>query len=449
MRLLLLRTGIVLAVLAGSAKAPAQQIAGTYSLVKDSDGQTPKQQATIQITFKAGGSLAMRAQQPGEDVTDSGTYSVQANLITLHFKEMVWEANHQPFSLDGCTLTLPFMALKSTSAPGSSIWQKQGCASPRADRTGGGSGAGAGGGSAGGSGQSGGASSSSSKGSGGASPAGQAPGKAPAPGPGSGPSSPPSGAPSAPNPGGGPSKATIINPNQSNKPSCSACEYVKCIRETIEQKKKLQAVYQQLENSFGKFYFETTADGQRQPVDTLDGGTTNPEGLQYLLQVHASYSKKEQELTEGIDAPPSCHYDGSQNLELSTNVFTCRLDPVAAADALAAAVPCHQLYDLAMGHEGVHINACLAREGKGSHNANLLLTPYGKAKEEIEAYQMEIDKLNQLLTAAEAKCRFTCRCSGERFATSAECQANCPINLSCPVAAANSCIYPDKPASKK
>ena len=94
MRAFLFRiTSIFLFLAAFGVEAPGQGILGTYSLVKDSDGQVPKQQARVEITFRAGGLLSMKAAQPGETVTDAGTYFVRANLITLHFGELAWKAN--------------------------------------------------------------------------------------------------------------------------------------------------------------------------------------------------------------------------------------------------------------------------------------------------------------------------------------------------------------------
>ncbi|MBZ5525928.1 MAG: hypothetical protein LAP21_27200 [Acidobacteriia bacterium] len=438
----LIRLALMSAVFASfTSDALAQNIAGTYSLVKDSDGQVPKKNANVTITFRGPGALSMSAVQPGETVTDTGTYSVRGNLITLHFKELVWAASRQPFTLEGCTLTLPFMALKDTGVPGSSIWQKQGCSTDRsADKAAGGPGSGtqsnaaaASGSSA--KGQSGRGSSSSAQMADGSKSAGQAGRNNSAPPPGKN------------NPGNASGNAKQIDIGKSKKPSCLACEYVPCIRESIEQKKKLKEVYGRLVAEFGKFYFQTNAKGEREPVDTINGGATSLEDFQYLLKVHASYTEKENEWTSTIEAPPSCHYDSSLNLQLSTHAFNCQLD-VAAANVLESAVPCHELYDLAIAHEQVHINACLGRKDKGKPRGDLLITPAGKAREEMAAYDMEIAKLTDLLHAAEAKCRFTCRCTGERFSTSAECQANCPISLRCPVAAANSCIYPDDQKTK-
>jgi hypothetical protein len=110
--------------------APQQKgLTGTFTLVKDSDGTTPKAKATVTLTFHSG-VVSVSAVQPGETVEDTGTYVVAGNLITITFKEMEWEANKQPFTFNGCTLTLPFKALSATPGPGTSTWisQEPGCA---------------------------------------------------------------------------------------------------------------------------------------------------------------------------------------------------------------------------------------------------------------------------------------------------------------------------------
>jgi hypothetical protein len=110
-----------------AALSVAQNIAGSFAHVHDSDGTVPKRGATVEITFTGGtkGSVKLLATQPGETVTDTGTYSIKGNRITIHFKEVEWEAKNQPFQFDRCTLILPFKALSSSPGPGTSTWQKQ------------------------------------------------------------------------------------------------------------------------------------------------------------------------------------------------------------------------------------------------------------------------------------------------------------------------------------
>jgi len=111
-------------VMTWSMLAGAQPIDGVFVHVRDSDGTVPKQHATVTLTFQAG-ALRMAAVQPGETVTDTGTYSVHNRLITIRFREMEWEATRQPFDLTGCILTLPFKALGGSPGPGTSVWRRQ------------------------------------------------------------------------------------------------------------------------------------------------------------------------------------------------------------------------------------------------------------------------------------------------------------------------------------
>jgi hypothetical protein len=131
----MVRTVLVLVALAmfvtsSIGLASAQEITGTYLLVRDSDGQTPKNNATVTITFRGGktGTLAVSAVQPRETVTDNGRYGIIGNRITMQFDEMEWGAQSKPFSLVGCTLTLPFRAF---GGAGTSTWTKQSCSTPQ------------------------------------------------------------------------------------------------------------------------------------------------------------------------------------------------------------------------------------------------------------------------------------------------------------------------------
>ncbi|HWX53650.1 MAG TPA: hypothetical protein VN176_03565 [Verrucomicrobiae bacterium] len=105
----------------------AQQIAGTYVLLGDSDGTKPTTGARLQLTFTGAtaGPVRLFAVRPGETVHDTGSYSTAGHQITIHFKEVDWAADRQPYAFDGCTLTLPFMAVSAASGPGTSVWQRE------------------------------------------------------------------------------------------------------------------------------------------------------------------------------------------------------------------------------------------------------------------------------------------------------------------------------------
>ena len=412
--------------------ASAQSIAGTYLLQKDSDGRSPKKQAKVTITFKGGitGFVSMSAVQPGETVTDSGTFKVMGNLITIKFKEMEWEANRQPFTLQGCTLTLPFLALGGSGGPGTSTWIKQGCN--------------AGGGSGGGAttsfnpnintGRNGGKGVGSGSGAGGTSNSASNNKQ-------NDNSSDPRSQSDQDFERNNPNRKELT-PDRKKSASCSECTYVPCIKQLIKHKQEMiSKVYTPLAKEFGKFYF---ANSVANPVETIDGGKTSTDDFEYLLKVHASFTRKEDELASTAEVARYCGFENSSGLEASTHAFNCEMN-FDALSRLEAAVPCHEIYDYAVEHEQEHYAKCDARKEAGTNRSALLLTPYGKANEEIANYKTEIGKLNDLLRRAEEKCRYTCRCTGEKFATSVECQANCKIGLFCAFSAANSCMAPDKP----
>jgi len=111
----------------GASAAFAQGLDGAYVLLKDSDGTKPVAGAKLELTFSGvtSGSVKLFAVRPGETVRDSGTYSIAAHQITIHFKEVDWAADQKPYTFDGCTLTLPFMAVSSSSGPGTSAWTRE------------------------------------------------------------------------------------------------------------------------------------------------------------------------------------------------------------------------------------------------------------------------------------------------------------------------------------
>lgn len=99
----------------------ASGIAGTYELVKDSDGTVPKAEAVVRLTFRADGTFSLKAVQPGQTVTDRGTYTVSGARITLNFEELDLGRQSGPYSLSGGNLTLPFPMLGGER--GTSLWK--------------------------------------------------------------------------------------------------------------------------------------------------------------------------------------------------------------------------------------------------------------------------------------------------------------------------------------
>ncbi|MEY4760412.1 MAG: hypothetical protein RLZZ200_268 [Pseudomonadota bacterium] len=95
---------------------------GTWRLFKDSDGKVPRSGSTIELTL-ANGKLSIKAVQPGETVTDTGSYTVNGSSITVEFRTMEQGKRTGPWSVSADTLVLPFPML--TGGQGSSTWMTQ------------------------------------------------------------------------------------------------------------------------------------------------------------------------------------------------------------------------------------------------------------------------------------------------------------------------------------
>jgi|GEM_PF-1024979 len=99
----------------------AEGIEGAYELVKDSGGAVPKAGAVVRLTFRGDGTFLLKAVQPGETVTDRGTYTLSGSRITMTFEELDLGRQSGPYVLSGTTLTLPFQMLGG--GKGSSTWK--------------------------------------------------------------------------------------------------------------------------------------------------------------------------------------------------------------------------------------------------------------------------------------------------------------------------------------
>ena len=98
------------------------ELSGTYLLLKDSDGTTPRDDATIHLIL-TGTSAHIHAVMTNVDILSDGEYSACQNHITISFHDFEFAADNQSFEyLDG-SLVLPFVVLGGVEN-GSSYWKK-------------------------------------------------------------------------------------------------------------------------------------------------------------------------------------------------------------------------------------------------------------------------------------------------------------------------------------
>jgi hypothetical protein len=97
---------------------------GTYQLLRDSTGTTPRAGASVTLTLNADGTLSLKAVQPGEELTDQGTYKVDGDRMTIEFRDQELSAKDAPYKYDGQTLEIPILMF--SDGQGSSIWQRSG-----------------------------------------------------------------------------------------------------------------------------------------------------------------------------------------------------------------------------------------------------------------------------------------------------------------------------------
>ena len=107
----------------GNASKPAAEtdISGTYVVVQDSDGTRPKPGATVTLVLDKG-TLSVKAVSAGEELTDSGTYSVRDGRMTIEFREQGISATDQPYKVNGDTLEIPVKMFGEGA--GSSTWKR-------------------------------------------------------------------------------------------------------------------------------------------------------------------------------------------------------------------------------------------------------------------------------------------------------------------------------------
>ena len=74
-------------VCASQTELKSQSIKGKYRFMADSDGKEASAKAIITLQF-LDNTFKLKAEQPGNIVTDEGTYQVSGSKITITFKTM-------------------------------------------------------------------------------------------------------------------------------------------------------------------------------------------------------------------------------------------------------------------------------------------------------------------------------------------------------------------------
>jgi hypothetical protein len=127
MQQLIVGVAVLVAVVACSSstsgKGSSKSLVGSYHLVGDVGGTQVKTGATVTLTLRADGTLTMLAVQPGQEVTDTGTWKVTGDSITIESKDGLIKGTGK-YDYDGTTLHLP--ALIFGEGRGSSEWTRVG-----------------------------------------------------------------------------------------------------------------------------------------------------------------------------------------------------------------------------------------------------------------------------------------------------------------------------------
>lgn len=203
------------------------------------------------------------------------------------------------------------------------------------------------------------------------------------------------------------------------KDSCAHCKYARCLGDVIKQKQELIEVYRGLY----QFWINRSTDDHGVPLLVQDlGDRAEPERSQIYratLKQLDQYGEMEDERTKYVARPESCGFPADEDLVVKTDSFETCVTDEAQLEAAKQAVPCQELADLIAKHEDIHRQACLKRKSApywryvvegadGSRGEKYLpkylVTPAGKAQEEIDAYSMEVDALQAILSKIAGKC---------------------------------------------
>jgi hypothetical protein len=203
--------------------------------------------------------------------------------------------------------------------------------------------------------------------------------------------------------------------------SCLQCKFLPCLKEFLAQKKKMISVYQGLRD----FWAPHSEYDTGRPVAEMDvsGMPKAKQDMVYLtiMKQLGEYRIMEESRTSQVPAPAGCGFPKDAEISAATDSLdTCMIDPALLLKAMSA-MPCKELADLIVAHESLHATRCAARklgktwvysppplkEGEAVPAKLLpprILTPYGKAAEEMAGYQIEVDALEKMIATLEKRC---------------------------------------------
>ncbi|HJW34803.1 MAG TPA: hypothetical protein VJ505_15755 [Holophagaceae bacterium] len=204
------------------------------------------------------------------------------------------------------------------------------------------------------------------------------------------------------------------------KEDCSQCKFLPCLRDTLAQKKQMIQVYEGLK----AFWIQRHLDDAGNPVLERNlASLKEPERstvFRTTLTQLSQFTTMETAATSHVSRASTCGYSSRKDLTVATDTFEFCRTCIGQLNAAMEAQPCQQLADLLAAHEAYHAANCAKRQVAGEwwvyevkgadgrtaskHLPPSILTPAGKAADEIAAYQVEVKALSTLIENLERRC---------------------------------------------
>jgi hypothetical protein len=207
----------------------------------------------------------------------------------------------------------------------------------------------------------------------------------------------------------GPLAAKAVTPDD----DCLQCKHADCIKGLIHQKQQMASGYDALAHKWDRLLKIDGAAADTINFNTIPDIDERAMFYRGLLKDFKAIAMEERDLASRVGPAAGC---GPFEAEVSTDTYaSCEINARSLQDAIDNA-PCRQIGELMKRHETLHHDRCVARKRTGGHMWQpnglpkpmpaVMQTPSGHAREEAEAYRMEIGVLQTLLPRAQAKCEY-------------------------------------------